>query len=168
MLKPQDIFVVLKIIALGTSEWSYPAISRLLFMSASEVHASIQRCHDSRLFDLKRRIARKEVLLEFLIHGVPYAYPVHRGSLTRGLPTSFAAPPLNQIVEHQLAIPPVWPFAEGPVTGYEVTPLHKSAPKAALLDSNLYELLTLVDALREGRARERQFARKELETRIAA
>jgi hypothetical protein len=168
MLKPQDIFVLLKIVALHGNDWSYPRLARILFMSPSEVHASIQRCHESRLFDLRKRLARSEPLLEFLIHGVPYAYPVHRGSLTRGLPTSFAAPPLSSMVEHQLAVPPVWPFAEGCITGYEVTPLHKSAAKAALLDSNFYELLSLVDALREGRARERQFARKELESRMAA
>ena len=168
MLKSQDLFVLLKIVTLGTDEWTYLALSRLLFMSTSEIHASVKRCHDSRLLDLRKKLPRKEVLLEFLIHGAPYAYPVHRGSLTRGLPTSFAAPPLNALVEHQLAIPPVWPFAEGSVTGYEVTPLHRSAPKAALLDSKFYELLALVDALREGRARERQFARRELEIRIAA
>jgi hypothetical protein len=167
MLKPQDLYVLLKIVALRNEEWSYLALARLLFMSSSEVHASIQRCHESRLLNIRKRLPRKEALLEFLIHGVPFVYPAQRGSLTRGLPTSFAAEPLKSIVEQQLAIPPVWPFAEGPLTGYEVTPLHKSAPKAALLDSGFYELLVLVDALREGRARERQFARKELESRIA-
>jgi len=167
MLKSQDLFVLLKILALETDDWRYLDLARSLFMSTSEVHASVKRCHESRLLDLRKKLPRKEVLLEFLIHGAPYAYPVQRGGLTRGMPTSFAAPPLSELVEHQLAIPPVWRFAEGAMTGYEVTPLHRSAPKAALLDTKFYELLTLVDALREGRARERQFARLELETRIA-
>lgn len=168
MLKSQDLLVLLKILALDTERWSYQSLSQTVFMSVSEVHASARRCHESRLLELRRRLPRKQQLLEFLLHGAPYAYPAQRGGLTRGLVTSFAAPPLNGLVEHQLAIPPVWPYAEGSVTGYEVTPLHKSAPRAALLDSRLYELLALVDVLREGRARERDLARKALEERIIA
>lgn len=166
MLKPQDLFVLLKIVSLRNGDWTYPALSRLLFMSPSEIHGSVQRCHESRLLDLRKRIPRRAPLLEFLLHGVPYVYPAHRGCLTRGMPTSFAAHPLKDLVEQQLAIIPVWPFVDGETTGYELLPLHRSAPKAALLDGNFYELLALVDVLREGRARERQYARKELEVRV--
>jgi hypothetical protein len=38
--------------------------------------------------------------------------------------------------------------------------LYKQAPKAALRDPVLYELLALADALRDGRARERKLAEK--------
>lgn len=37
----------------------------------------------------------KAELLEFLLHGVRFVYPVERGGLTRGLPTAHAAPPLS-------------------------------------------------------------------------
>jgi hypothetical protein len=47
---------------------------------------------------------------------------------------------------------------QGPVAGYEITPLYPSAPKAAKLDARLYELLALIDALRTGKARERKLA----------
>ena len=41
-----------------------------------------------------------------------------------------------------------------------------SAPKAARRDGRLYELLALIDVLREGRTRERQIAENELLKRI--
>jgi hypothetical protein len=46
--------------------------------------------------------------------------------------------------------------------GYAITPIYSSVPKAALNDQRLHELLALVDALRVGRARERQIAGEEL------
>lgn len=45
-------------------------------------------------------------------------------------------------------------------------PLHKTVPEAAAKDPVLYELLALIDGLRDGRARERQIAERELGTRL--
>jgi hypothetical protein len=63
-------------------------------------------------------------------------------------------------------LPPVWPYADGEVRGYSFVPLHKNVPQAALEDERLYELPALVDALRNGRARERQLAGRELTQRL--
>jgi hypothetical protein len=105
-------------------------------------------------------------LMEFLVHGVKYAFPPDRGYLTRGMPTSYAAPPLlGKLVETDEP-PPVWPDPEGSVRGYEFTPLYGTVPKAAARDQGLYELLVLVDAIREGRARERTLAVQELSARL--
>jgi hypothetical protein len=52
------------------------------------------------------------------------------------------------------------------VRGLTLEPLHKAAPKAARQDPVLYELLALIDALRDGRARERQLAERELTARL--
>jgi hypothetical protein len=46
--------------------------------------------------------------------------------------------------------------------------LHRTVTKVALADPKLYELLALVDAIREGRVRERELAVKELTRRIDA
>ncbi len=89
-----------------------------------------------------------------------------RGASTRGVTTPYAACPLKQHLEQGKEPPPVWPYAEGAVPGYSYAPLHKNAPKAALADSRLYELLVLVDALRDGQARERELAVKELSKRL--
>jgi hypothetical protein len=60
----------------------------------------------------------------------------------------------------------VWTFPEGPQRGVSLEPLYKTAPAAALRDPFFYELLALIDALREGRARERKLAEKELVARV--
>jgi hypothetical protein len=62
--------------------------------------------------------------------------------------------------------PPVWPDPEGGVRRYEFLHLYKSVPRAALKDSKLYEILALVDAIRDGSAREREIAVSELKARI--
>ena len=62
--------------------------------------------------------------------------------------------------------PPVWPYPTGSQRGTSFEPLYKQAPKAALRDSGLYELLALVDALRDGRARERKLAEEMLVSRL--
>ena len=45
-------------------------------------------------------------------------------------------------------------------------PLYKSVPHAALRDPALYELLALVDAIRDGRAREGNLAERDLVHRL--
>jgi hypothetical protein len=62
--------------------------------------------------------------------------------------------------------PIVWPDASGDLRGESLAPIYKSAPKAAKSDPELYELLVIADALRAGRARERQAAVKELKKKL--
>ena len=166
VLKPQDIVILLKLVASGEIDWSYPSLAHELFMSASEVHAGIKRAGAARLMDLQRRVPLKKALEEFLIHGVKYAFPPIRGGLVRGMPTGYAAPPLVDLIMQPNEPPPVWPYPEGPVRGHEFSPLYKSVPMAADRDKDLYELLTLVDAIREGRARETNLAIKAIKVRL--
>ena len=166
ILKPQDIVILLKLVTLGGRPWSYSGLANELFMSPSETHSGIKRAAAARLFDEVRNVPLLKSLEEFLVHGVKYAFPPDRGSLTRGIPTSHAAPPLNEQIVQSADPPPVWPDPEGTVRGYAFSPLYKSVPKAAAHDSDLYELLALVDAIREGRARERDLAVKELKARL--
>jgi hypothetical protein len=166
ILKPQDIFILLKLVAIGKDQWSYTSLSGDLFMSASEIHAGVRRAVAARLMDSQRGQPQKKALEEFLIHGVKYAFPPDRGGLTRGIPTGYAAPPLKNIIAQTNEPFPVWPDPEGDARGYEFSPLYKSAPKAALKDKILYEFLALVDAIRDGRAREREIAIKELKIRL--
>ncbi len=107
-------------------------------------------------------------LEEFLVHGVKYAFPAERGELTRGVPTSYAAPPLKNHISPGSDPPPVWPDPEGAVRGVAFEPLYPTVPVAAKRDASLYELLALVDAIRDGRARERTIAEKELVKRLRA
>ena len=167
ILKPQDIFIMLKLIVWNRSEWSYPTLSYELSMSASEVHAGVKRAAAARLMDMDRKIPVKSNLLEFLIHGVKYAYPPDRGGITRGMPTGYAAQPLLNLITQPDEPPPVWPDPEGQVRGYEFSPLYSSVPAACRVYPKLYELLALVDAIRDGRARERKIAIKEVQSRFS-
>jgi len=157
-LKPQDIVILLKLAALGADPWTYGGLAQELNMSPSEVHAGIKRAIAAKLFDAQRNAPLLRALLEFLVHGVKYAFPPVRGALTRGMPTGYAGPPLNTMMTATSDPPPVWPDPEGQVRGYEFSPLYRSVPKAAAQDADLYEFLALVDAIRDGRARERELA----------
>ena len=112
-------------------------------------------------------VANIRNLEEFLVHGLKYVFVPDRGEMTRGVPTGHAAPPLNQHLVSADEPSPVWPDPEGEVRGTAFSPLYSAAPRAARSDPQLYELLVLVDAIRGGRARERDIAVNELKKRLA-
>lgn len=170
MLRPQDVVVLLKLVALNREPWTYQRLAVELSLSQSEAHAGVRRAVAARLMSNPTIATGRPIhaaLLEFLVHGVKYAFPPKRGALTRGIPTGYAAPPLNKVIVGSNDPPPVWPYAEGTMRGEEFEPLFPSVPFAATRDPRLYELLALVDAIRDGRARERNLAAKELESRLA-
>jgi hypothetical protein len=167
-LKPQDIVVLIKLLEYGDDRPTYAEIGKELFLSASEVHAAVQRAKSARLFNVNESGGKpnRMALEEFLVHGLKYAFPAVRGELTRGVPTAHAAEPLKRKIATDGDPPPVWPSADGKTRGYSFAPLYKTVPKAALRDPYLYEVLALIDAIRDGRARERQIAEKELKMRL--
>jgi len=107
----------------------------------------------------------KSALLEFLVHGLKYVFPVSPGAMTSGIPTAHSAPPLNKRIVSSEDVY-VWPCAEGSKRGQTIKPLYETVPAAAQKDPKLYELLALADALCVGRAREWLLASKELEKRM--
>lgn len=166
MLKPQDILILLKLVSIDDQHWTYASLAKDLQMSASEVHSGLERAQASRLIDFEKRRPIRAALYELLIHGIKYFYPPERGALTRGIPTAYAAPPLLESIKQPVSDPPVWPDPSGHVRGYSFSPLYRSAPKAAANDRRLYEFLSLVDALRDGSAREKALATRELALRL--
>ena len=163
--KSQDIVIALKL-CLGGARRSYAELGQELGMSASEVHAAVRRLGEARLVDPETQEIRRAALRNFLVHGVPYSFPASPKEVTRGMPTAWAAPVLSGKISASEQIPPVWPDPEGSVQGASVQPLYGSVPGAARRDPALYDLLALVDALRIGRARERNLAEKELTHRL--
>lgn len=166
MLKPQDVLILLKIALLRGQSWSYSSLANDLFISPSEAHAGARRAEAACLLDRQQRTVWKKSLTEFLIHGVKYVYPPIRGGLSRGMPTGYAAPPLSLQFKNVQGEPPIWPAANGVVRGYTFSPLYESVPRAAARDAALYEVLALVDAIRDGRARETELATQELKVRL--
>lgn len=59
---------------------------------------------------------------------------------------------------------PVWPYGEGNERGLALKPLYSSVPESIAKHSDplFYDLLTLIDAIRSGPARERQIASQKI------
>lgn len=167
-LKPQDLLFLLKLIVIEKKQWSFNKLSIELGMSPSEVHAAAQRSLAARLAVKEGNDIRVNVrnLEDFLLHGMQYVFVPERGELNRGMPTAYASAPMDAYFAEVNEPPPVWPDPEGEVRGESFSPIYKSAPVAARNDPKLYELLALVDAIRGGRAREREIAKKELKKRL--
>jgi hypothetical protein len=160
-LRPQDLVVVSKAALWPGRNWTFAQMARELFLSASEVHAAVNRSLAvGLLFSAgdPRPQPNTTNLLEFLVHGAKYVFLPRRTRLTRGHPTAIAAPALRAWFGEPASPPPVWPHASGPAWGEGVSPLYPRAVLAALADQRLYSVLALVDALRIGGARERAVA----------
>jgi hypothetical protein len=166
MLKPQDIVVLLKVHNRRNCDWTYSQLASSLYMSSSEVHAALKRCEASGLYYGSSRRILKQSLLEFLIHGLKYVFNVQPGPLSRGIPTAHSAEPLKNLLVVDAADTYVWPYPDGTVRGQTITPLYKSVPAAAIIDPELHQLLSLIDAIRVGRTREQRMASTELEQRL--
>ena len=106
-----------------------------------------------------------QALAEFTLHGAKYAFPGVRLPLAVGVPTSHSAPAFAGVFAPGSS-DFVWPHPNGSVRGIGVEPLHPSVPFAAMQDEKLYEMLALFDALRVGKARERNMAMERLQALI--
>ena len=173
MLKAQDIVLLLKLLAHpGHLSWPQSQLALHLCMSVSEVNAGFKRLNKSGLLQPGLEGGAYQLVIaaceELLISGVKYIFPAQMGEYTCGIPTSYAAP----IFEKQIMVGrdpiPVWPHAEGNQRGLALAPLYSSVPKSIIQypDQAFYDLLALIDALRQGRARERNIAIKLLKKRL--
>ena len=88
-----DVVVWLKLL-LEEGHRPYAELSKELGISASEIHASMRRGIDSGLISSESKLPLRKPLEEYLLHGVRYAFPAIPGSVVRGMPTAYAAPPL--------------------------------------------------------------------------
>lgn len=171
VLRPQDVVVLLRLALARGPAPSYATLADELKLTASEIHAGVERAMAAQLVR-KDAAGKPAVLLEplrlFVQHGVRYCFPVTRGEMMRGVPTSYAAPPLLAQIVQPSEAPPVWPHKAGSVRGAAFYPLYPTVPEAALANPALYELLALVDAIRGGSPRERALAIAELDKRLAA
>jgi hypothetical protein len=169
VLRPQDLLVLMRLTLVATDAPSYATLAADLGLTASEVHAAVNRAVLAQLAR-KDSAGRPLVLLEalrlFVKHGARYSFPATRGGTTRGVPTGYAAAPLKTLVVAPSAeLPPVWPHKNGAVRGEAFYPLYPSVPEAAQRNPALHELLALFDSIRGGSPRERALAAKALDAR---
>ena len=164
IMRPHDIVVLLKIISYGEKPWLQKPMASELAISQSELSKSISRSKNARLLDTSGRKVRRLALMDFIESGIAHVFPQHPGTIVRGIATSHSASPLKEHIQSDDNY--VWPSAKGNMKGQAIMPLYKTLPEATLNDIKLYEMLTLVDAIRVGNAREKKIAISELKKRI--
>src|SRR5579872_7465563 len=130
MIKSQDIVVLTKLLSYKKRNitWTQASLAKELCLSPSQINYAIKRLLASRLlsgalFDGEWKIIPFiQFCEEFLIHGFKFVFPATIGTLTRGLPTAYAASPLNKIIVTGNDPIPVWPHAEGTHRGLAIEP----------------------------------------------
>lgn len=176
-MKSQDIFILLKLISMaksptnhvadsaaGKNETSARRLAQLTGVGKTEVNASINRSVDVGL--AKRALKDQSIsvntksLLEFIVYGIKFVFPVRPAELVRGMPTAHAAPVMKGQLMGAADSVLVWPDASSSTMGQSLRPLYKTVPEAAAADPIMYGYLALVDAIRVGGARESAFAIK--------
>jgi hypothetical protein len=146
-------------------------------MSEGEIDTGLERLELCQLYASHSRRMIRRNLAEFLIAGLRYVFPGQLGEIGRGMPTSILGSPRlsarfligDDEKGDEASQNVVWP-AEGSTAtarGRLLAPLYRTVPLAAGDDPLLHELLALTDALRVGRAREREQAREELKARLS-
>jgi hypothetical protein len=159
-MRPQDIVILLKIIALGKTLWQAKDIAQTLYISSSEVSESLNRSSTAGLIDYNKKRVNKQSLLEFLEYGIHYVFPQQPGSMTNGIPTAHSHPYLRQFFDSDIFY--VWPDIHGKERGLSIEPFYPKQTTAVKNDETLYKLLALVDVIRVGKQREINVAVKEL------
>lgn len=170
VIKPQDIVVLSKLIASERQqrEWTQNSMANELCLSPSQINSALKRLVSAGLVTPYHPPKKPQVIYlaceEFFIYGLKYVFPAKPGKIARGIATSYAAPSFNNEVSLGSEAIPVWPFGEGEVRGASIEPLYSSVPKSISKypDPLFYDILSLLDAIRSGRARDRQIAIKKL------
>jgi len=171
MLKSQDCIILLKLLANPGLKWSQRQLAQKLHISLAEVNAAIKRLLEAGLLRKDKQLQFVPVISaaeEFLVSGLKYLFPGKLGEYTPGIPTGVAAPFFHNKIDLGNDPVPVWPDALGEKKGVALKPIHPSIPKALREnpDQRLYELLVLIDAIRSGKARERNLAIQHLKNRL--
>ncbi len=169
VLRPQDLVVLLRLALEPGPAPTYAALGSELGLTASEAHAAVERAVAARLA-IKDEAGKPSVvraaLRAFVQHGARYCFPATQGGLSRGVPTGYAASPLNEQIRPGNDPPPVWPWKKGSARGIAFHPLYPSVHEAAERNPALGELLALFDAVRGSCAREQALALALLEERL--
>ena len=160
-ISPTDLAVA---IHLATASGTFQTLAKQMATSASQVHKAVARLQSAGLVLPESRQVNRAALLEFLTHGVRYAFAVQPGRPTLGIPTAHSAPPLDAEIDAVDAC--VWPSPDGDTIGRGIRPLYPGAVHLRERAPETYRLLALVDAIRVGGARERALAVERIAERL--
>jgi len=164
-IRPQDVVILLKMMAFGDKQPVFSEIANSLQISAGEVSVAMERNRIAGLVNPAKTLVNKLALREFLIYGLKYVFPPQVGYSVRGIATAHSAPPVsNHIAEGRDIY--VWPYYKGTRRGNSIVPLYEKIPQFIEDDTDLYEYLALVDTLRIGKNREIEIAVAELDKKM--
>jgi Arm domain-containing DNA-binding protein/integrase-like protein len=103
-------------------DWTQGSLAQELCLSPSQVNYALKRLVNSRLLAPvikdESEIKLAPIIQScqvFSIHGFKFVFPAELGSLTRGIPTAYAAPSLNNIIVTGDDPIPVWPTGNGTI-----------------------------------------------------
>lgn len=145
-MRPEDIFVLLKIAVIGSCEWTPFQLSIELGHSQSEIEGSIERLLSANLLRSTRR-PDPDAFKKFLLMDFPDKFRTQPGKLTRGMLTG-AKPGMFFTGTLPYASIWVWSKKDGPDMGYEIEPLSPHCCFAALNDSRFKKVLGITETLR--------------------
>jgi hypothetical protein len=134
-------------------------LSDLTCRSIGEVHNAERRLRAARLLRPDSRAVEREPLLRFIQWGVPHAFPATLGAMAVGVATAQLHPMNGEPEEAEF----VWPAAGGQTRGQAFTPPYPRAPQLLATNPQLRHLLSLVDLVRIGGARDQAAAISEIE-----
>lgn len=161
-LRPADVVTAIEIAVSPGATLAQLAQSSA--KSIGETHNAIRRLTQSGLLFPDRRLAAVDALLQFIRWGVPHAYPAMLGGPAVGYPTAvIRADPglLNGPAGASGGADKaeyVWPWAEGSFGGTALTPLFPAAVRLVDRNPRLVSMLSHIDLVRVGGARERDAA----------
>lgn len=159
-MRPQDVAILLKIIAINDPEWQLKPLSASMGISLSEISESLNRSKLAGLVDFDKKRPVRSALWEFIEHGVKYVFPQEPGSITRGILTAHSHAYMKQFIKSDQNY--IWPSFKGKFMGQSIQPFYERQVEAVKDDPEFYKLLALVDVLRVGRVREIEIAKEEL------
>ncbi|HNZ43666.1 MAG TPA: hypothetical protein PLB59_06235 [Bacteroidales bacterium] len=159
-MRPQDIAILIKIIAIGDSDWRLSDLSNSMFISLSEISESLNRSRIAGLIDYNKDNVNRQNLIEFLEHGLKYVFPAEPGAMVKGIPTAHSHPFMKDHFESELNY--VWRDPVGNFMGLVIEPFYLKQVEAIKIDAKFYKLLALIDVIRVGRVREQKIAIPEL------
>lgn len=165
MLKPFDIVLLVALVGLEKpARATFAEITRELDSNQPAIHRATSRLTAAGLLQRHRHgplgphdySVNHRAMFEVLTYAVRYFMPVQLGAPARGLATAHAGPDLKDAI--RAAGPSVWPYLDGVDVGPSIEPLDPCVPHVATRHVSFYRLMSLVEACRVGRVRERKLA----------
>jgi hypothetical protein len=161
-LRPSDVVVACQLTISPLAQFS--SLATETGISSGECHNAVRRLRQARLIFADERRPAIEVLQHFLIHGAPFAFPPVVGPVAIGMATGHSSMAFRGTIDSPDGF--VWPHADGTARGQSLIPLFSGATGLPDRNAPLYEILTIIDALRTGTTRVRKVAAELLATRL--